>query len=183
MILLPLLLVLFLSRDRLLDAFKFRPGASGRGWRTILVRWGNDFVAVFRGLASPKRLPPILLYSIGLWIVIGLNTWLVLRAFHIQSSFMATFLFLPLPVLGIAVPTPGGVGSFELLCRWGLENLFGAPPHEAIAASVSLHFVSLVTVLLFGSASIWKEGISLRGLTGKVSGIGKDRTATGEEIG
>lgn len=183
LILFPILLVLFLSRHRLMKAFKFYPGRSGRGWRATLVRWGNDFVIGFRGLVSPERFSLVLLYSIGLWILIGLNTWLVLRAFHIQSSFMATFLFLPLPVLGIAVPTPGGVGSFEILCRWGMENLFGAPPHEAIAAAVTLHFVSLVPVLLFGSASIWKQGISLRGLTGKQDGIGKDRTVIGEKTG
>ncbi|MBI4160943.1 MAG: flippase-like domain-containing protein [Acidobacteria bacterium] len=157
-----LLLGTFLARDRLLRLLPGRAGAAG-GQPTLL-RWAREFTEGFQVLTAPRRLLAVLSHSLGIWVVIGLNSWCALRAFRLDLPVMAVFLFLPLPVLGIAAPTPGGLGSFEFFCRWGLENLFGAPAPQALAASVGLHAVSLFPVAVFGPVAAWREGVSLRGL-------------------
>jgi uncharacterized protein (TIRG00374 family) len=163
LVLLAGLFLLFLVRERLFGFLESRNPAR-TGPRATLLRWGREFAEGFHVLAAPRPLVLVIGYSIGLWVVIGLSSWLVLRAFDIEIPLVGVFLFMPLPVLGIAVPTPGGIGSFEFLCRWGLENLFGTPGPRAMAASVSLHLVSLLPVALFGPISVWKEGVSLSGI-------------------
>jgi uncharacterized protein (TIRG00374 family) len=155
--------LLFLYRERLFGFLESRYPAR-KGLRATLLRWGREFVEGCHVLAAPRALAMVLLYSIGTWLVIGLSSWLVLRAFHLEVPLTGIFLFLPLSVIGIAVPTPGGIGSFEFFCSWGLENLFGTPAPEAMAAAVSLHMVSLLPVALFGPISVWQEGVSLGGI-------------------
>ncbi len=156
--------LIFRFRHRLFGRMERSAVGGNRDWYRTVLLWGKGFSEGFRVLSNPRALLAVIGHSLIVWVLIGMSMWLVLKAFHLEVTLQAAFLFLPLPVLGIAVPTPGGLGSFEYFCMWGLENLFGAPPQEALAASVGLHLVSLFPVMLLGPPSIWKEGVSLRGI-------------------
>ena len=68
-----------------------------------------------------------LFWSFPLWLAIAAETWAVTRAFGIDMPFTGTFLLQALLVIGVAVPTPGGVGSYHEAYRFGVTTFFGAP--------------------------------------------------------
>ena len=57
--------------------------------------------------------------------------------------FAGTFLLQALLVIGVAVPTPGGVGSYHEAYRIGVTTFFGAPNDAAVAAAIVTHAISL----------------------------------------
>src|SRR5918993_3699633 len=92
-----------------------------------LAATGTRFLRTFaNGLAivrQPGRLAVALLLSVPLWLSIATGIWCVSRAFHIDLPFMGSFLVMALLVVGVAVPTPAGVGGFHYFYRLAATRL------------------------------------------------------------
>jgi uncharacterized membrane protein YbhN (UPF0104 family) len=74
----------------------------------------------------------------------------------------------PLLVLGVAVPTPGGAGSYHGAMKVGLM-LFGVAENKAVAAGFLLHFLIVVPTVILGFALVWLEGLSWKDLVASAS--------------
>lgn len=122
------------------------------------------FASGFGVLRRPERLAASLGWSLALWGVIGVETWVVARAFDIPISVTGAWLLQALLVVGVSVPTPGGVGGFHEAFRLGATALFGADNDVAIAAAITLHAISFVPVTLLGLWYAAREGLDLRGM-------------------
>ena len=85
-------------------------------------------------------------------------------AFGMALPAAGSFLLQALLVIGVAVPTPGGVGSFHEAYRFGMTTFFGAANDKAIAAALVLHAISFVPVILLGLLFMAQDGLSLGGL-------------------
>jgi hypothetical protein len=84
-------------------------------------------------------------------------------------SFAGTFLVQGLLVIGVAVPTPGAVGSYHEAYRIGVTTFFQAPNDRAVAAAIVVHAVGFVPVMLVGILFMAQDGLSfgrLRELAG-----------------
>ena len=99
-----------------------------------------------------------------LWIVICAETWVVARAFHIEMPFVGSWLMLALLVVGVSVPTPGGVGGFHEAFRLGATSFFAADNDAAVGAAILLHATSFVPVTILGLWYAAREGLDLKGL-------------------
>ena len=64
--------------------------------------------------------------------------------------FTGTFLLQALLVIGVAVPTPGAVGSYHEAYRIGVTTFFGAAEDAAVAAAIVTHAISYIPVVLTG---------------------------------
>ena len=80
------------------------------------------------------------------------------RAFGMALPVAGSFLLQALLVIGVAVPTPGGVGSFHEMYRFGMTTFFGAANDKAIAAALVLHAISFVPVMLLGLVFMAQDG-------------------------
>ena len=69
-------------------------------------------------------------------------------------------------MIGVAVPTPGGVGSYHEAYRFGMTTFFGAREDQAVAAAIVLHAISFVPVVLVGLVFMAQDGLSVGGLEG-----------------
>jgi uncharacterized protein (TIRG00374 family) len=129
---------------------------------------GTRFLRTFaEGLAivrQPRRLAVALLWSVPLWLSIATGIWLVSRAFHIELPFTGSFLVMALLVVGVAVPTPAGVGGFHYFYRLAATAFYAAPNDRAVGAAIVLHAVSFVPVAVVGLILLAREGISLAGV-------------------
>ncbi|MGH8678640.1 MAG: lysylphosphatidylglycerol synthase transmembrane domain-containing protein, partial [Burkholderiales bacterium] len=125
---------------------------------TILPRRMAHLTARLAGLFAeglavardPGRLLVSLTWSVLLWLSIGFGIWTTSRAFHIDIPFSASFLLIALLSVGVAVPTPGGVGGFHEAFRIGATAFYGVPNDRAIGAAIVLHAVSFIPVTLAG---------------------------------
>jgi len=132
------------------------------------VRWaGRVALGMSRGvdaLRSPRRLVPIMAYSLVVWLVIGLATWIGIRAAGADIGFSDTLVMLPLLALGVSLPTPGGVGGYHALMQFGLVSLFGVDPTVAAGAGILMHLAIVLPVLVLGPVLLYVDGVSFTDL-------------------
>lgn len=120
----------------------------------------RTFSSGFAVAREPRGFVLALLWSFPLWLAIAAETWAVSRAFDIDFPFSGTFLLQALLVLGVAVPTPGGIGSYHEAYRYGVTSFFGAPNDRAVAAAIVVHAIAFIPVLLIGALFMAQDGLS-----------------------
>ena len=84
----------------------------------------------------------------------------------------ASFLIQGFLVIGVAVPTPGGVGSFHEAYRIAVTMLFHVANDVAVSAALVLHAVSMLTSLVPGVVVMAYDGLGVAGL-GSLAGAAK----------
>ncbi len=146
-----------------------------------LARMAGTFAEGLAIVRRPSRLLASLGWSLVLWITIVTEGWVVARAFGIAVPYTGAYLLTALLVVGVALPTPGGVGGFHEAFRLGTTAFFGAGNDRAVGAAIVLHAASLVPVLILGSWFILRGGLQvedLRQLAREVAPTVPTRTAT-----
>jgi uncharacterized protein (TIRG00374 family) len=135
-------------------------------------RMGKAIHGIFQGvvdgfevLRGGRALVAAWAYTFLIWLVIAFSIWFSLLAFSIRIPIEGSLLVMGALVLGIAVPTPGGVGTYEWFGQGVLVRFFGVDPSEAGAAVLVMHVFAISPVILMGLGFVWKEGLSLSGLT------------------
>lgn len=155
--------------------------------RRIARRLGElarTFSSGFAVAREPRGFLLALLWSFPLWVMIAAETWAVTRAFGIELPFMGTFLLQLFLVIGVAVPTPGGVGSYHEAYRYGVTSFFNAPNDQAVAAAIVVHAVAFLPVLLLGVIFMAQDGLSfgrLQALAGSARDTKRDPDVNGED--
>jgi glycosyltransferase 2 family protein len=136
---------------------------------------GRTFAEGLAIVRRPQRLLASFGWSLVLWLCISAEAWLVARAFAIAMPFAGSFLITALLVVGIAVPTPGGVGGFHEAFRVGATSFFGAENDQAVAAAIILHAVSFLPVIVLGLWAAAYEGMTI----GRIQQIEQSKRTTG----
>lgn len=131
----------------------------------------DSFIQGLSILHDPKLLLKIAAWSIFMWLVICFSFWAGVVAYIPDFHFSNVFLILVLLAIGVAVPTPGAVGSYHLACKIGLTRFFGVPDAQAGAIAVVSHFIGFVPVTLLGILFLWREGLT----AGKISEIAESK--------
>jgi len=67
-------------------------------------------------------------------------------------------------VVGVAVPTPGGVGGFHEAFRLGATSFFAADNDTAVGAAIVLHAISVVPVVIAGLWFTIQDGLKIGGM-------------------
>jgi uncharacterized protein (TIRG00374 family) len=123
-------------------------------------RLASAFSSGFAAARDMRMLALAVFWSFPVWIAIAAQVWTVSLAFGIAMPFSGTFLLQSFLVLGVAVPTPGGVGSFHEAYRFGVTTFFGAPNNQAIAAAIVTHAISFMPPVLGGIFFMTQDGLS-----------------------
>ncbi len=143
---------------------------------------GRVVQAFAEGLAVMRQPGPLMAamaVSIPMWVSIAAGIWLTSRAFDLTLSFPGSFLVVTFLVVGVAVPTPGGVGGFEAMYQAAVTRFFGASDDRAVAAALVLHAVSTLPVAIVGVIFMAREGLTL----GRLREIGEERGHDKSEVG
>jgi len=129
-----------------------------------IARFAKTFAEGFGVVRRPERLIAALAWSIVLWISLAAGIWAVTVAFGIAMPFTGAWLMLAPLVVGIAVPTPGGVGGFHEAYRIGATSFFGADNNTAVGAALVLHAISMYVVALVAVLFIVQDGLKFGGI-------------------
>jgi glycosyltransferase 2 family protein len=129
-----------------------------------LARAASVFSSGFAASRSPRNFVLAIVWSFPVWLAIAGEAWIVTRAFGMQLTFPGSFLLQALLVIGVAVPTPAGVGSYHAAYRYGMTTFFAAPENEAVAAAIVLHAISFFPVVIIGILFMVQDGLNLGGL-------------------
>lgn len=102
------------------------------------VKWlKKRFISEEGDLEEPKILRyKLVLASIIEWGMAGTFLWFIGRNFTSSIGYSEALAVLTAAsTAGIISLVPGGIGSFDIVCIWGLQSM-GANPHEALAILV-----------------------------------------------
>jgi uncharacterized protein (TIRG00374 family) len=126
----------------------------------VLAAFVETFAQGLAVMRHPTRLVTALALSFPMWMSIAAGIWLTSRAFHITFPYTGSFLVMTILVVGVAAPTPGGVGAFHAAYQFAVTEFFGASGDRAVGAAIVLHAVSFVPVTLLGLLFMAREGLT-----------------------
>ena len=119
----------------------------------------EHFVGGFAVVRRGRGLAQAVALSIGMWLVIDLGVLCGVRAFGLPLRFPDIFLLMVPLAVGIAVPTPGGVGPYEFLAQISLTDFWGVEASTAAAAAITLHAITLLPTIGGGLLFMWRDGL------------------------
>ena len=144
------------------------PGRFG----TVAGRFVTRFSAGLGIAREPGRLIRAFAWSFPLWMSVAFSAWCVCRAFGIALPLGGSLLLMTLMVLGVAVPTPAGVGGFHAAFQVGATGFFDAPVDAAVGAALVLHALSFGPVTLLGMVWMARDGLTFRSAVDLASSSG-----------
>lgn len=156
------LVALLRFQEPFIDGLTKPIGTLRPSWREPVAGFLRHFLDGLRVVSRPRDLAVTLSVSIAMWYVIFWQVQFSLWAFEIDLPLRASYLLVTLAVIGLAVPTPGGVGGFHAATKYGLTTFFGVPDAAAAGAAIVYHAVSFVPITLLGLACLPAFGVRLR---------------------
>ena len=132
---------------------------------------------------DPGRLVQAVLWSLLMWSLVGATAWWGCLAFGIAVPPSAGLLLMALMALGVAVPTPAGVGGFHAAVQVGLTAFYEVPVDAAVGAALVLHAATFAPVTIVGMAWMVRDGLTFRGMVNLTSSAAPrgDAAGTSEE--
>jgi uncharacterized protein (TIRG00374 family) len=143
----------------------------------------RSFIHGMSGLRSLWLLAMISLSSLFLWLTILLTYIVLFRALGVDLPWYAAIPVLALLVVGVMIPTPGGVGSFHKAAQVGLVGLWGVDNDLAIAYAIVAHAVAFLPLALLGVIVLAREGLTLGSIRGLRANVRGAETATDDSAG
>jgi len=144
------------------------------GWLRRLARSGprrgrivdavERFAEALAVLGSSGVWPRAILGSLLTWSAVALGLWGGVCAFQADIGYLDALVLSAMAAVGVAVPTPGGVGGFHLAVQIGLTTLYGVPAERAVPAALFTHLLLLLPALVLGSVLAWREGLDISSL-------------------
>jgi len=111
------------------------------------------------GLLSVFKLEnkwPFIIYSVVIWLLYFFMSYCVVRAFPATSvlGLEAVLSLFAIGSIAMAVPTPGGAGSYHVLVPQGLVFLYGIPKTDAVAFTFIFHGWQTAILIVAGAISL-----------------------------
>jgi uncharacterized protein (TIRG00374 family) len=131
-----------------------------------IARTATTFLDGLAILRDPRDAALALAGAFPLWLCSLLSIWSVTQAFHLGVPASGSFLLLMLLVVGVSVPTPGGVGGMHYAFRLGATALYGAADDRAVGAAIVLHALTVGPVSIAGALLAAESGLSFQRLRG-----------------
>jgi uncharacterized protein (TIRG00374 family) len=156
------LLGLFRYQEKFVDILT-RPVAWIReSWQKPVENFFHHFLDGLRVLQRPRDLLITVIASIAMWYVIFWQVRMTLVAFDIDLPLRAAYLLVTLAVIGLAVPTPGGVGGFHKATQVGMTMFFGIGLNKATGVAIAYHAICFLPITLVGLLCLPLLGVNLR---------------------
>lgn len=133
-------------------------------WRELARRLSRRFVVGLAVMRRPHLLLISTIWSVAVWALIAGSIWLVTIAFDIAMPLTGAAVVLLLVAVGVAVPTPAGIGGYHAAYQFGATVLYGAPAEAAAGAGLIAHAFAFLPVTIGGIALMARAGLRMRGI-------------------
>jgi len=132
-----------------------------------VARLGRTALSLARGmeaLRSARGVAMIALHSVSCWLLIALGTWAGLRACGADLTLWGVMVLMPALALGVAIPTPGNVGGYQVVMAVALQAWFGVDEAIAVTCGILMWLVIVIPYIVGGLALMIYEKLSWRHL-------------------
>jgi uncharacterized protein (TIRG00374 family) len=136
-------------------------------FRESWMHFFDTFTDTLKITRHPRALVTVLLSTIGVWAALTSQFWFAARAAHHPLPFDSSFFVTGVTTVGLAIPTPGGIGGFHKACQLVLTRFYGFGIDASVAVAVLFHLIGTLPVLVMGLALFAREGLHWRDVTPK----------------
>lgn len=114
-------------------------------------RFVHAFLDGFLFLKHPTNFAVILATSVAVWLLYILMMYVAFFAFgRGDLGFRAAVVVQTISSIGVAVPTPGGTGSYHAFTSQALSKLFAVDPSVALSYATLTHAAGYIGVTIVG---------------------------------
>lgn len=136
-----------------------------RRFRDAWMRFFDAFAQTLTITERPRDFFIVTSCTAAVWACLTAQLWVVLIGLARPLPYDSTFLINAVATVGIAIPTPGGVGGFHKLCQWLLTTFYHFDIDASVATAVLFHIVGTLPVVVTGIALFLREGLRWKDLT------------------
>ncbi len=152
---------LFRYQERFVAWMTAPLGKVRASWQEATARFLGHFLDGLRILHRPRDLLVTVAWSVAVWYTIYWQVRATMLAFGIDQPLRVAFLLVTLSIIGLAVPTPGGVGGFHKAVQVGLVAFLGVEHNLATGVAIAYHAVCFLPITLVGLPCLPVLGLSL----------------------
>jgi glycosyltransferase 2 family protein len=132
-----------------------------------IARRVNNFVHRFLDgllfLQEPRALAIVLVTSLGVWFLYIVMVYVSLFAFGLEKiGFSGAVVVQTISSIGVAIPTPGGTGSYHAFTAQTLTRLFGVDSVKALSFATVTHAAGYIAVGVIGLWYFVRDNFSVR---------------------
>ncbi len=138
-----------------------------RRFREAWLHVFDTFAETLRMTHKRSALVKVLLCTAGTWACLTSQFWLATLAVHHPLPYDTSFFVTGVTTVGLAIPTPGGIGGFHKATQLVLTRFYGFTVDSSVAVAVLFHLIGTLPVLLTGLILFAKEGVSLKQLASR----------------
>lgn len=149
------------TRERLVAWLELRAHSV---WFRRLVSFLRELLESLSFWGNPRHGLSLALASLVTWGLAIAQVAVTARAFQVSLGLRQATLVLAVSVVGLAVPTPGGIGGFHAATQFALTSIASWPLAEATAYALLHHAVCFFPVTLLGFGYMLVVGFSWRQL-------------------
>ncbi|MXX96086.1 MAG: flippase-like domain-containing protein [Rhodothermaceae bacterium] len=124
----------------------------------LITQFANGIKTVYR---TPKRWR-LIWTTVIMWLMYGFMAYIPLVMFELDLSYWDGLAIMFIGVLGILVPTPGGLGSFHGITILTLTSVYGIARPDAAAYAIFVHGAQLILYLAIGGVILLTSAITSR---------------------
>ena len=127
--------------------------------------WMNFFDSFVQTLDLGHHLgatTKVLLCTAGIWFCLTAQFVCTVIALRINLPFDASYFVTGTTTVGLALPTPGGIGGLHKICQFVLTRFYHLPIDISVAAAVLFHLVGTIPVVVTGLILFAESGLRMR---------------------
>lgn len=134
-------------------------------FRESWMHFFDAFVGTLRLARHPGAFTTVLAYTAAIWFCLTAQFWFVTLALHRPLPFDSSYFVTGISTVGLAIPTPGGVGGFHKACQIVLTTFYKFDIDSSIAVALLFHLVGTAPVVITGVLLFLHEGLRWRDVT------------------
>jgi len=153
-------LYFFRARVRILHEWlaRFVP----KRFRSSWMGFYDSFVSTLDLANHPAALFKVVFFTGCVWTALTSQFFFVILAVGRYLPYNASFFMTGVTTIGLAVPTPGGVGGFHKACQLVLTNFYAFDVNSSVAVAVLFHLVGVLPVIVAALVLSLREGLNWR---------------------
>lgn len=143
-------------------------------FRAAWMRFFDSFAGSLDIVRRPAALAQVIVLTVLVWLALQSQFWFVVKGLHHPLPFDSSFFVGGVTTVGLAIPTPGGIGGFHKACQIVLTKFYGFDIDSSVAVALLFHGVGTVPVLVSGLLLFAHEGLRWKDVAVREPGPGQE---------
>ena len=160
-----LLFGIFFFRARIRRFHEYLARFVPKRFRGSWMNFFDAFTASIEITRHRRAFFTIVLCTVGIWFCLTTQFTFTVLALHRPLPWDSSIFVTGITTVGLAIPTPGGIGGFHKACQLVLTRFYGFDIDSSVAVALLFHLVGTLPVLVTGLALFAHEGLRWRDVT------------------